>query len=44
MGSKLIHVIKIKVFKQYLFAPYIDLNNIILLMYIKQVNSTYCTC
>ena len=29
MGSKLIHVIKIKVFKQYLFAPYIDLKNII---------------
>lgn len=29
MGSKLIHVIKIKVFKQYLFASYIDLNNII---------------
>ena len=29
MDSKLIHVIKIKVFKQYLFVPYIDLNNII---------------
>lgn len=29
MGSKLIHVIKTKVFKQYLFVPYIDLNNII---------------